>query len=441
MLGKENQTSMHKKQPILMRVIIEARSPLAFPMRKPGAQFQSSLGYVPGATMYGALGAHCFDRQIPERFERIRCHNAYPMHAGDEWVRPLPATAIQPKGEEQYICDTLVARVCWEQQQPAALIYGPTDQEGRSWEAAGATFYTLRDEALYTRSVTQRVLTRVAINRRRGTAEDQRLYSPLVVSEVTHVPEDPKPVHYWCDPTLPDDKNDTDDQKKKKKTIPEPTRFVGTLCVHPDDNDVVLQALGEITHLGGRQTTGLGAVSITTEARTPETPAAIKSRVDALTARFVKQAELYNDLGSTPEGEAWANSIQPGSIFTINLLSPAILLDQGWLPTNELNADLLRELTGIDATLLRSFTTTTIVGGWNVTWQRPKSTAVATMPGSVFVFQASSTLHDQAYEALAKLQLEGIGERCPEGYGQVHICDAFHLIHPKTKPAKTEEQL
>ena len=31
----------------------------------------------------------------------------------------------------------------------------------------------------------RRVLTRVAINRRRGTAEDQRLYSPLVLSEVS----------------------------------------------------------------------------------------------------------------------------------------------------------------------------------------------------------------------------------------------------------------
>lgn len=432
---------MNDEQCTLVRVIIEARSPLAFPVRKPGTQFQSSLGYVPGAAVYGALGSALKeDKHHLERFERIRCHNAYPMHAGDEWVRPLPATAIQPKGEDQYICDTLVARVCWEQQGPAALIYGPTDESGRAWEAAGAKFYTLRDETLYTRSVTQRVLTRVAINRRRGTAEDQRLYSPLVLSEVTSVPAEPKPVYYWCDPKLPDDDKDTkDDQKERKKSRLKPTQFVGTLCIHPKDKTDVLKALEEITHLGGRQTTGLGAVCIKHEEQQAETSAAIKGRIAALTERFRGQAALYNDLGSTSDGEAWANSIQPGSIFTINLLSPAILLDQGWLPANELSAAMLKDLTGIDATLLRAFTTTTIIGGWNVSWQRPKPTTVATVMGSVFVFQSRSELDDTACQELAKLQLEGIGERRPEGYGQVRICDDFHLIQPGIKPDKTKE--
>jgi CRISPR-associated protein Csx10 len=361
------------------------------------------------------------------------------MHTGDAWVRPLPATAIQPKGEDEFICDTLVARVCWEKQQPAALIYGPTDEDGRAWEAAGSKYYTLRDEALYTRSVTQRVLTRVAINRRRGTAEDQRLYSPLVLSEVTHVPDEPKPVRYWCDPELPNDKKQ-DDQTEKKKSDLHSTQFLGTLCIHPEDETAVLPALKEITHLGGRQTTGLGAVCMTYEKETPETAAAIKGRITALTERFKEQATLYNDLVSDPDGEAWANGIQPGSIFTINLLSPAILLDQGWLPTNELNATMLKALTGIDATLLRAFTTTTIIGGWNVKWQRPKPTTVAAVAGSVFVFQASSELDDAACKALAKLQLDGIGERCPEGYGQVRICDEFHLIQPERKPEETKEQ-
>jgi CRISPR-associated protein Csx10 len=211
------------------------------------------------------------------------------------------------------------------------------------------------------------------------------------------------------------------------------------LYIHPDDRDTVLQALEEITHLGGRQTTGLGVVCIKHANETPETFAAIKGRIAALTERFRAQAALYTEMGSTSDGEAWANSIQPGSIFTINLLSPAILLDQGWLPTNELSAAMLKELTGIDATLLRSFTTTTIVGGWNVTWQRPKPTAVAAVMGSVFVFQADSELDDTACKALAKLQLDGIGERCPEGYGQVRICDEFHLIQLERKPEEMKE--
>ena len=40
----------------LVPLTIEALGPLAFPERKPGVQFRSSLPYVPGAAIYGALG-------------------------------------------------------------------------------------------------------------------------------------------------------------------------------------------------------------------------------------------------------------------------------------------------------------------------------------------------------------------------------------------------
>jgi CRISPR-associated protein Csx10 len=41
---------------MLLQLHITARSPLAFAQTKPGAQFRESLPYVPGATIYGALG-------------------------------------------------------------------------------------------------------------------------------------------------------------------------------------------------------------------------------------------------------------------------------------------------------------------------------------------------------------------------------------------------
>jgi CRISPR-associated protein Csx10 len=47
--------------------------------------------------------------------------------------------------------------------------------------------------------------------------------------------------------------------------------------------------------------------------------------------------------------------------------------------------------------------------------------------GSVFVFQARSSLTLDDCARLAQLQGAGIGERRAEGYGQVRICDAFHL--------------
>lgn len=420
----------------LVPLTIEALGPLAFPERKPGVQFRTSLPYVPGATIYGALGMLIGEQLKPDDFatlfRQIRCHNAYPALDGDAWSRPLPMTAIHPKGGKEIGArypehngkpgrlhrpydDSLYARVCWEQQEPSAFIYAPTDQDGRPWEAVGRAFYTLeRDEYIpwkpddqietagfTTREVTQRVLTRVAINRRRGTAEDTRLYSPLVISEVM------------------EDRDKPQVEKRDKQLVQ--TRFLGSIGI-PDGDENILQALAEITHIGGRQTTGLGAVMIElhAEAVLEDDVTSIKNRVAMMTERFQKQSKLYEQLG----GSSW----QPDTIFTINLLSDAILLDQGWLPTNELNDAMLAEITGINAQLIRSFTTTSIVGGWNVSWQRPKPTAVAANMGSVFVFHINGKLSDDNYKQLAQLERDGIGERRGEGYGQIRICDEFHLL-------------
>lgn len=405
------------------KLMITARSPLAFPMSKPGTQFRSSLPYVPGAVIYGALGALLglngkFD---PAVFHLVRCNNAYPVYVSDTtkkrqpacddqpidtfWERPLPMTAIQPKGEDLDIRDSLVPRVCWEHQQPLALIYAPTDSEGRPWEPTSSISYWIEQTCIHDPEsdterhiaclrkgeVVQRVLTRVAINRRRGTAEERRLYSPLVLSEVTNN---------------------------------RPTQFVGSIVVPEAHDDMLHDALKQITHLGGRQTSGLGAVKIEPIAVEPEPATAIRARVEKLTARFQKQAALYTALGATQPFEV-ANT----SIFTINLLSDALLLEHGWVPTIAYSAEMLHEATGIHARLLRSFTTSAIVGGWNVSWQRQKPTGVAVKMGGIYVFQTDQgPLTNDEYTALAQLQLDGIGERRAEGYGQVRVCDDFHII-------------
>lgn len=380
----------------LLSVQIEASAPLAFPERKPGVQFNASLPYVPGAAIYGALGQHFgptgFDEAL---FRAVRCHNAYPAHPKDPWVRPLPATAIIPKGagDQAQPEDSLYARVAWELQRPPALIYAPTDADGRPWEASEPGFYTLTAQGMVAiRSVQQRVLTRVSINRTRGTAQDGRIYSPLVISEV--------------------------DQKTMA-----PTSFISQLRVPDDAVGKLGKALAAITHLGARQTTGLGAVRVTSEpAEEPDDDAgAILKRVETMTGRFQDQAALYERLGGAP----WA--IAQSSIFTINLLSDAILFEDGWLPTQELSALHLEQLTGVKSRLLRAFTTTKTVGGWHSLWQRPKTAEAAVLMGGLYVFQTDAPLATADCERLAALQHDGIGERRAEGFGQVRICDAFHL--------------
>lgn len=390
-------------------ITVTAHSPLAFARSKPDGQFRESLPFVPGASLYGALGTQLANDTMFEAdfFENLRCYNAYPSREGDEWVRPLPATAMRPKGYQPTKdattpgFDTLVERVCWEQQEPAALIYAPTDADGRPWEASGRMFYTLEHSPglpvkIVQRDVHQRVLTRVGINRRRGTAEEGLLYSPMVLSEAMDVEEN----HF------------------------EKTQFRGSI-IFPGTQEKLDEGLQTIQHLGGRQSTGLGIVTVESTPATLETGTEVAQRIAQLTKRFVQQAAIFEHLGGTP----W--NLEHASIFTINLLSDALLLQHGWVPTNIFDETMLQEATGIEATLLRAFAGNTFVGGWNVQWQRPKPTAVATTMGSVFVFLAKNGLNNDEYEKLARLQIDGIGTRRAEGYGQIRVCDEFHVIHAK----------
>ncbi len=385
---------------MLLDLQIEALGPLAFAERRPNDQFRASLPYVPGGTLLGALGSTlAHSGQFDETIVRtLRCHNAYPSHTEDPWVRPLPLTALQPKSEEHApVIDTLVARVCWERQQPAALIYAPTDEYGRPWVAVGNRFYTRVGDEIHFRSVSQRVLTRVAINRNRRTAEDGRIYSPLVLNEV---------------------RTTTDEHGGRNHT---PVSFRGTVVL-PDAADELLAAVRRIDVLGGRTSTGLGRVALSPQPIDVESGAVVAGRIAALTKRFREQSTRYKQLG----GEKWI--VGEGTMFTVNMLSDAILLDQGWIPTQQLSVAMLREAAGIsaDLTLLRAFTTTKSVAGWHTTWQQPKPAHLAVGMGSVFLFQAQTPLSADDCSRLAALQQDGIGERRQEGYGQVRICDEFH---------------
>lgn len=376
----------------LLKITVQALSPLTFPIRKTGSQFRSSQPFVPGATLYGALGEYLarkgeFDSKL---FQLIRCHNAYPSKESDQWVRPRPITALQPKNKPEELKDSLIERVCWELQEPNALIYAPSDTGGRPWEPAGAAFYALPlGKQPETREVQQHIVTRVSINQRLGTAESGLLYSFFAINEAD------------------------------KEGVP--TRFQGSLvCPDRESAQQISQALSQISYIGGRQHSGIGHVEIEVQQdQQPEHIGDLRARIEQFNRAIGQQAHIYQRLG----GRA-LDLRRP--FFTVNLLSHAILLEEGWQPTSELSADALRELSGVDAKLIRSFGSTEIVGGWNQLWKRAKPTQLAVRMGSVFVFQAERALEDRDYQALARLELSGIGERRPEGYGQIRICDEFH---------------
>lgn len=113
--------------------------------------------------------------------------------------------------------------------------------------------------------------------------------------------------------------------------------------------------------------------------------------------------------------------------FTITLLSDMILRDE-WgqyavIPPSaqhEVSVPLIKELEkflGVEPQPKRSFTSSTLVGGFNRKWGLPLPQVPALAAGSVFVFEKISITPKQ----IQQLETYGIGERRVEGFGRVVV--------------------
>ncbi len=431
------------------RLIITAESPLSFSQNKPGGIFQSSLPYVPGSALRGALagrllrGSHAAhkDHQFDEGCGFCQVFlgpgaavftNAYPARDPGEEIEVLPATAVSCKQKSGFLLseaalekegdesdpphgvfDTLIDRLCWETLEPAGLVYHPSCPVCRERVEAYGGFYTRHahgDHAdhYHKREVDQRLLTRVAINRRRMVAEDGLLYSPYVISEVVEQDKDKLPQE--------------DGQNGKPRY--QPTAFVGHVWGLPEDWESKLESL---TAVGGRTSRGLGHVTIQAEkvAASASQAEAVKGRIDALDQEIKEAWKDYQKLGGNGNGKQ-------GCYFTLTLRSDAVLRTPQGLPTMVFDRELLQAATGIEAELVRSYASYHYGGGWQSAWGLPKPAQVLTRAGSVYVYRVGGDLAPDAYAALAELERRGIGELTPEGYGQVRVADAFHLKRRQT---------
>jgi CRISPR-associated protein Csx10 len=88
----------------------------------------------------------------------------------------------------------------------------------------------------------------------------------------------------------------------------------------------------------------------------------------------------------------------------------------------------LCDITGVadeSLRLLRSYVSYDYRGGWHTGQRMPKDTELVTRSGGVFVFHTADLTAWLA--PLAALEVHGIGERTAEGFGEVRICDVFHV--------------
>jgi len=321
------------------------------------------------------------------------------VQADTEQPLVLPATAQGCKNHGQPRFDTLLERLCWDQLAPPGLVYAPTCPICAEMTVGQGGFYVLHADKWRRRWVAQRLLTRVAINRRRNVAEEGMLYSPFVIDEVAQL-----------------DKADGDTEVRYGAT-----QFLGSVRRLPE----ALQAmLTQITHVGGSSSRGLGQVGLAVTAAPTANSPSVAQRLDNFTAALATIWQAFARLPGV-QGPAQPN----GLYFALTLQADAILTDRWGQPTMVYAAEQLAAQSGLAAELVASYAASDQVGGWNGAWGLPKPTALITKMGSTYLYRAAATA-DRAtvVQALAQLETEGIGQRRGEGYGQVRAVHEFHLV-------------
>ncbi|MBE9079037.1 CRISPR-associated RAMP protein Csx10 [Romeria aff. gracilis LEGE 07310] len=415
---------------------ITALSPLAIGRQKPGGSVSEAQSYIPGSVIRGAIAAQMLRQsnsgdQPGGDFETLFLSedaaifsNAYPTVRGRQPL-VLPATAVSSKTNPGFqtetnsnggVFDTLMDRFCAEGYGHLYDPNCPSDQ-GRVEPYGG--FYSVEDKKYRSHSAATRLLTRVGINRRRATAQEQMLYSIEALSETVRVKHKKA------------EGEDNDEETYEWS----PSNFGGTIRLADAELAEQLKKYIEsrnpesgITQpsrlrLGGSISRGLGKVSI--EATIQDYQSNAASRIAAFDQTLRDRWETWKIFG-TPDVPLAKNR----TFFTIGLTSDAILSEQ-WRRTTVISPEMLCQMAGVSDSGLElhaSYSSYDHRSGWNAAWGLMKDVELVTKMGSVFLFSIPKEQENVWISKLAKVERQGIGDRTSEGFGQVRICDEFHQI-------------
>lgn len=407
---------------------IEALSPLAVGRQKPGGSVSEADDYICGTVIRGAIAHHILQESghqsvnltenggdFQDLFlgdEPAIFTNAYPAaliikgkivpQDRIEEVKFLPATALSSKTKPGFInlkatnhgvFDSLIDRFCSEYY---GYVYDPNCPKDGERVEPFKGFYTKYDEKYYNLSVDKRLLTRVGINRKRATSEEEILYSIEVLNESESTGNNPKPVIYKS-----------------------------AIIVTDKLADSLWEFINSRRHnfrLGGSTSRGLGKVEI--NAKEPvEFKPNVRDKVKNFTNKLQQRLNTWSIFGN-PIKEIPENK----TFFTLDLQSSAILTEK-WRTTTVISDEMLKQFTGVEDSSLEletAYSSYDYRSGWNSAWGLMKDVELVTNKGAVYLF--STAQPESWYEALAELELTGVGEKTCEGFGKVEICDNFHLI-------------
>ncbi|NMG18019.1 type III-D CRISPR-associated RAMP protein Csx10 [Brasilonema bromeliae] len=447
-----------------IKLEITTLSPLAIAGKKPGSVSEAE-DHIPGSVIRGAIASQILqlsNQQTPRiaeqnftagggDFEALFLgdepaifQNAYPAVAkiADESnstkkkpdlisqvvtdeVMVLPATAVSSKTNSGFkpkgngVFDTLIDRFCADAYN---FPYDPSDPksleektDARVEPFGGFYSKTNDSEILYkyrSHSTTTRFLTRVGINRRRATSEDDILYSIEVLNE--SFLENP--------------------QARFKNW--RPVIFRSSVLVKDAELAKSLENfINQNSHffrLGGATSRGLGKVII--KAEVEDASADVEARITEFKNKLQQRWELWSVFGK-PE----KNLLENRTYFTLDLQADAILTEN-WRHTTVISPQMLCQAVELNDEFSQlskeeqedflklevAYSSYNYRSGWNAAWGLMKDIELVTNRAAVYLF---STKEPGLWmEKLKELEWKGVGDRTSEGFGQVQICNPFHLV-------------
>jgi len=458
---------------VALDVTIKLASPLLVGSIKQG-MVTETLTYLPGSVLRGVVAqillrqwppdkrrvphpqecpnrATCTFCQVfyPQSGEPPRFGNCYPGNAASA---PFPATARTCKhhpgfqraeadpDERHGVFDILIRQVAFEQAidtgQPLPYIYLPRCPRCRESVKPMEGFYALVEDRFQAPQVRVRRLSRTAIGRARGTAQEAQLYTLSVLSE----------------------EMDTDFLDVDGGPIPSITTLRGQVWVEEASVEAMTRALRQIEQLGGARSRGLGQVAEITVRRAdkldddglgfflealeksefalhgelarreddgePLRPANLGERLLCFNHQLQVEREFYARLGLSVLEREW--------YFTLDLLADAVLHDSNGLPTLRLEPAMIG-LVGDslpEVRLERAFVGRAYRSGWSGAHGLPRRVQLATKMGGVYLYGVATAGREEnrrLLEVLQRLEENGIGEEQARGFGRVQVCSPFHL--------------
>ena len=325
-------------------------------------------------------------------------------------VQVMPSTALSSKNKPGFkqegngVFDTLIDRFCAE---AYGHLYDPNcPKDGDRVDAFTGFYGKIKEKGkdkskYYKPSVDKRLLTRVGINRRRAVSEEQILYSIEVMNE------------------------------SKPKKI-EPSIYRSSIYIKDDNLAADLQQFihknSRHFRFGGSASRGLGKTEITATLA-KQTKSDLAQRVNEFNQRLTKRWQDWQIFGK-PQEDITNNR----KFFTLDLQSDAILTDQ-WRRTTVISETMLKQFTGIADPSLKlhvAYSSYDYRSGWNAAWGLMKDVELVTNRGGVYLFSVEVNEKGDRFaewlEALELLGISGIGDRPSEGFGQVQVCNDFHLV-------------